>query len=376
MTILATDNAPSDKRFSAKRATEVECPRCLFTNSIAVIGKNQCEYCDLHDTLSYQSNPDNLYREIDRIKKDGEGKQYDCLIGISGGLDSSLLLYLSVVKFKLRPLVIHFDNGFNNSQAESNMKNLINHLSVNSITYRLDSTEYMDLNIAFLKAGVRDADIPNDIAMTKLMYQTADFYGIKWILNGHDFRTEGSTPKGWTYMDAKYIQSIYTQFTGKKLKNYPLFTFKDQIIYGLKGIKQIRPFHYILGRHKIEYRMKEAINWQEYGGKHCENIYTEYVGAKLLPEKFNIDKRLVYLSAQVRSGVMSKSEAKLIMQIPPRFDMNKLGELRYRIEEAAQSEKQDRSNFKKYNFKKYRIIVYLLMKLKIVPYTFYVKYCK
>jgi len=376
MTTSATDNAPNDTRFSS--TLRKECTRCLFTNAIAFIHDDgECEYCKLHDTLESQSDPADLWAAIEQISKDGKYKQYDCLIGISGGLDSSLLLYIAVVKFNLRPLVIHFDNGWNNRQAEQNMANLIDFTGVNSITYRLDSREYNDLNLSFLHAGLPDADIPNDIAMTKLMYQTADHYGIKWILNGHDFRTEGSTPKGWTYMDAKYIESVYETHTGNPLVNYPLFTFKDQIKYGLKGIKQIRPFHYIKDRTEIESQMKQAIKWQDYGGKHCENIYTEFVGAYLLPNKFNIDKRIVYLSARVRSGTLDKSEAKMIMQIKPYFDLKKLGGWLDQLPfDVLRNKIGDRDDYDRYNFKKYRAVIWLLMKLKIVPYTFYIKYAK
>lgn len=353
------------------------CNRCLFTSEIAKIHEDgNCEYCHLHDELSTQSNPNDLYKQLDVIKADGKGKQYDCLIGISGGLDSTLLLYLAVKKFDLKPLVIHFDNLWNVPAANQNMANLTKMLGVNSIVYRLDYREYTDLCLSFLHAGLPDADIPNDIAMTKLMYQTADLYKIKWILNGHDFRTEGSTPRAWTYMDAKYIKSVYKSVMGKDLKNYPLFTFKDQIIYGLKGIKQIRPFHYISDRTAYEREMKNFIDFQEYGGKHAENLYTEFVGSSLLPLKFGIDKRIVYLSAMVRSGQMTKSEAKLILSIKPKFDLNRMGEMGLTIIKAAESPIQPRSNFDKYNFKKYRIVIWILMKLKIVPFTMYFKYCK
>jgi hypothetical protein len=183
---------------------------------------------------------------------------------------------------------------------------------VDCINYKVNKQEYDRLNDAFLWAGVPDADIPNDIAMTKLMYDTAYKYGIKYILNGHDFRTEGSTPKPWTYMDAKYIRSVYNKYSGLELHNYPLFTFKDQLFYALIGIKNVRPFHFKWDRESMEDEMKRFISWQDYGGKHCENVYTEFVGSHLLPNKFGIDKRIVYLSAQVRSGKLKKEEAREI----------------------------------------------------------------
>lgn len=353
-----------------------ECKRCLFDETIAKIGAVQCEYCDLHDELEKQSNPQDLNKVLDKIRKAGLKGKYDCIMGISGGIDSSTLLYAAVTKWNLRPLVIHFDNNWNAPEAQHNMSQLIKLLGVDLITYHVNKHEYDLLNDSFIAGGIPDADIPNDIAMTKLMYDTAYKYGIKYILNGHDFRTEGSTPKGWTYMDAKYIQSVYKSFTGMSLHNYPLFTFMDQLFYAWKGIKNVRPFHYGLNRTELDAEMKEFINWQDYGGKHCENIYTEFVGSYLLPQKFNIDKRIVYLSAQVRSGNMSKDQAREIFNVKSEFDTDKLGIDKERILNLVRVNIQDRSKFDKYNFKKYRLLIWILAKLKVVPYTFYIKYCK
>ena len=350
-----------------------ECPRCLFTEDIAIIGERQCNYCDLHDQLESQADPSALAPIVERIRRKGRRKQYDCIIGISGGLDSSVLLYWAVLYAKLRPLVIHFDNGWNTTEADHNMARLVEHLSVSSITYKIDKDEYDRLNWAFIRSGTPDCDIPNDIAMTKLMYDTAHKYGIKHILNGHDFRTEGSTPAKWTYMDARYIQDVYRQWIGGELKNYPLFTFSDQIFYALIGIKQVRPFHYGINRGPIEAKMKRAIGWQDYGGKHCENLYTEYIGSEVLPNVFGIDKRVVYLSAQVRSGTMTKRAAKMAFEQKPTFDFDRpMCDLLPR----HSGDVCDRSEYDHYDFKKWRAVIWMLAKLKVVPYTMYAKYCK
>ena len=357
-----------------------KCTRCLFTDEIAKIHQDGvCEYCKLHDKLEAQANPDDLSGIMEKVGVQ-KGK-YNCLIGISGGLDSSTLLYMAVKKWGLKPLVIHFDNHWNTEIAESNMNNLIQGLEIDSIVYRVNKKEYDELNDAFLYAGVPDADIPNDIAMTKLMYETAVKYGIKYILNGHDFREEGSTPAKWTYMDAKYIQSVYHNYSGKTLKNYPLFTFLDQIKYGFKGIKQIRPFHYIptVERRWWENELKINIGWADYGGKHCENIYTEFVGAALLPSKFGIDKRTVYLSARVRSGLISRQEAEGLLSIKPVFDYTKLGDDVFkRITSLVGETKANhtREGFEKYSFKKWKLVIWMMAKLKVVPWTFYSKYAK
>lgn len=359
----------------------MECNRCLFDHTIATIHDDGiCEYCKLHDKLEAQANPADWAGILKRIKRAGRKKQYDCIIGISGGLDSSTMLYMAVRQWNLRPLVIHFDNHYNSPIATHNMKMLVERLKINCITYNIDKDEYDDLNEAFLRSGVPDMDIPNDIAMTKLMYDTADKYGIKYILNGHDFRQEGSTPAAWTYMDAKYIQSVYWTFKRRVLHNYPLFTFKDQIMYALKGIKQVRPFHYMSNEQRtiFETRMIDRMDWKDYGGKHCENAYTEFIGSWVLPSKFGIDKRIVYLSARVRSGLMTKAEAKVELLKDTGFDFNKLGKMRDSIETSLHvaGHNANRTGYDKYNFKKYRAVIWLLAKLKVVPQTFLHKYCK
>lgn len=355
-----------------------ECKICLFDDEISEIGTDGiCNYCKLQEQLAAQSM--NFQPVLQEMKEHGSGKQYDCLIGISGGADSSILLYMAVKFWGLRPLVIHMNNRWNNSQAENNMRVICEKLNVNSIVFYLDKKEYDNLNDAFLGLGLPDADIPNDIAMAKIMLQTADNYGIKYILNGHDFKREGSTPAKWTYMDSKYIESVYTKWTGKKLKNYPLLTVWDQIFYGLKGIKQIRVFHY--EENSTDDVRSEVLNeliamgWQSYGEKHCENIYTEFVGAHLLPGKFGIDKRRVYLSAQIREGLITKEYANEVLRNQPSFDLSKLGARRDEIVRLTRGPIGNREHYDHYDFKKWRIIIWLLTKFRLLPYTFYKKYC-
>lgn len=356
----------------------LECSICLFTSDIAKIHDDGvCEYCKLQDTLRANANPDHWPGVLAKIKKAGNGKQYDCLIGISGGEDSSILLYLAVKEWGLRPLVIHFDNRFNRKEANDNIALLSEKMNVNFTRYYLDQTEYNTLTDSFIAAGVQDADIPNDIAMAKLMYSAARQNGIKYILNGHDFRREGSSPAAWSYMDAKYVQSVYRSFTSKELKNYPLYTFWDQIVSGFLGIKQVRPYHYSdFSRGTILSKLKE-MGWQDYGGKHNENIYTAFVGNFLLPHKFKIDKRRTYLSAQIREGFIDKEYAKEILTKRPEFNLDDLGERKDMVMYLAERSRiQPRTNFARYNFKRWKVVIWLLAKLKIVPWTMFAKYCR
>lgn len=354
-----------------------ECPRCLFTEDIAKIpDSGQCNYCDLQDALRAKADSEDFGKILAGIKEKGRGKQYDCLIGISGGEDSSVMLYLAVKIWRLRPLVIHFNNRSNRPEAENNIRVLTKLLNVNFIEYFLDQQEYDRLTDAFLKAGVQDADIPNDIAMAKLMYTTARQYGIKCILNGHDFAHEGSSPAAWSYMDAKYVESVYERWTGAKLKNYPLYTFWDQIVSGIIGIKQVRPFHYWHDLNRSEVlEVLKAAGWKDYGGKHNENIYTAFVGNFLLQRKFRIDKRRTYLSAQIREKLIDKDYAREILQQPAEFNLTDLGDRQAYILALVNERKGNRNEYSRYNFKLWRPVVWLLAKLKIVPHTFYKKYC-
>lgn len=358
-----------------------QCRTCLFTSEIAKIHSDgECEYCKLQEQLRDQARPDQWDGVLREIKRKGEGNQYDCLIGISGGEDSSVLLYLAVNVWKLHPLVIHFNNRWNRQEADNNIRVLTKKLRVNFIEYFVDDMEYTGLCYAFLRAGVQDADIPNDIAMAKLMYTTAKDYGIKYILNGHDFAREGSSPAAWSYMDAKYVQSIYREhgIISNKLYNYPLYTFWDQIVQGFIGIKQVRPYHYMpnLDRSGILKSLK-YLGWQDYGGKHNENIYTAFVGNYLLPRKFGIDKRITYLSAQIREGYITKDFAREVLQTPAEFNLDDLGLSKDAILEIVnRSPIKKRSKYACYNFKRWKVLIWLLAKMKILPWTMYVKYAK
>ena len=354
------------------------CSTCLFDSTIAHIHENgQCEYCVLQKDLASKSLG-SFSEKAAEIANAGRNKKYDCLIGISGGEDSSVMLYLAVMRWKLRPLVIHFNNGWNAPEATNNIQVLVQKLSVDYIEYKVNHEEYKQLNRAFVAASVPDADIPNDIAMAKLMDTAAKQYDIKYILNGHDFRNEGSSPKVWSKIDAKYIESVYSWYTqGLKLKNYPLYTFWDQLVAGWKGIKQVRPFHYeAIPRAEILSKLR-MWGWQDYGSKHCENVYTEFVGNFLLPVKFGIDKRRTYLSARMREGTITREFAHEMLAMSVTFDLTKLGsEQEMLLTLARRLPPVSRDLYPAYNFRKYKFFVWVLSKLGVVPHTFYVKYAR
>jgi hypothetical protein len=346
--------------------TVKECSTCLLKeDTVKIFTDGECEYCKLHKHLDKNYRQDYFYKKLlPKIKKVGMKNKYDCLIGISGGINSSTLLYAAVRKWKLRPLVIHFDNGFNTKEAVKNMDNLKKYLDIDCITYEINKKQYMELNYAFIAAGVPDIDIPNYTAITKLMYETADKYNIKYILNAHDYRLEGSTPiADYTYIDAKYVQSVYKEYSNNDLVNYPLFTFKDQIIYTLKGVKKVSPFYYITleDRIKLEELMRTYINFNDYGCRYGENNYLNFINYLVLPKYFNIDKRTFYYSAQIRSGILTKEQALKRLQTLPQFNRDCLGEYKGRLYQLLSTHViRSKYSFERYDLHKWRYIIWIL----------------
>ena len=358
--------------------TYKECKTCLFTEDVVEIHNDgECEMCKLQESLRNQAR-EPWPHVLDRIKRKGRGKQYDCVIGISGGEDSSILLYLAVVSWGLRPYVLHFNNRWNRPEANHNIKLLTERLSVNFTEHFLDKREYDNLCDAMLKASTPDADIANDVCMSKMMYTAAKNNGIKYILNGHDFRAEGSSPKAWSVIDYTYLNSVNVRWNGRSLFNYPLLTIGDQIWGALIGIKQIRPFHYSDHSRENVLKVLKMWGWQEYGSKHNENIYTAFVGWYLRKE-FGIDKRRTYLGASIREGKITKEQAKAFLAEPAEeFNLDDLGERKGHILHLVHraTPTMDRSAYKMTNFKKLRPLLWVLMKLRIFPSTAFHKYCK
>ena len=336
----------------------MECNRCLLTDKIAEIKDGTCEYCKMHDKLEADAVKygQKFFAKIEKIKK---RKGFQVLMGISGGVDSSYLLAWAV-KWGLRPLVVHFDNGYNTPEAEMNMGRMVKELGVTLIRYSLPQREYGDLNYAFKKARVTDADIPNDMAMSGIMMDLADKYKIKYVLNGHDFRSEGSCPLKWTYMDAKYLNSVYRSEFNRDLVHFPLLTFWKQIKYALKGIKQLRPYNYMPIQDEDKMIVLRLFGFVEYGAKHGENVYTKEIAYHYLPDMFGIDKSILYLSARVRSGWLDKETARKMYAKP--------GKGAY--DGFAKSYK----DFDHYNFKRFKPLLWLMAKLKLIPDQFYKKY--
>lgn len=354
----------------------VECRTCLFDASIVkILEDGECELCKLHYAQRAAGESESWDSVLAKIKKKGKGRKYDALVGISGGEDSSVLLYNAVKVWGLRVLAFHINNRTNRPQANNNIQVLRDKLNINFIEYFPAKDEYDDLTDSLLKAGVQDADIANDVHMAKLTFKIAKDNDIKCTLNGHSFREEGSSPKAWSFLDTTYLIDIYKKFTGKDLYYYDVLTLWDQVHAGLTGMLRVSPYHYD-GHNRAEaLNILKSWGWQGYGAKHNENIYTAMVGCFLLPNKFGIDKRITYLSAAIREGKMTKEYAREILSQPMEFNLNDLGEKKNHILHLINNyPPQPRSNYRMTNYKRIKPLLWLLVKFGVFPLSAYKKY--
>lgn len=249
---------------------------------------------------------------VEQIKKEGKGKKYDCIIGLSGGVDSCYLLHMAVREWGLRPLAFNLDNGWSSDIAVSNIKSMTDHLNVDLETYVIDYEEVKPVLRSFMKAGLPWVDGATDRAIKSSIFKIASKEGIKNILVGTDFRSEGKQPEEWTHMDSKLFSHIVKRFEkNTKLKTYPNLSLFKQIYLGaVKNIKRYQPFYYLEYQKKVAKEfLIENYGWKDYGGHHHENLFTKFIISYWLKKKFNIDKRIITFSAQIISGEKDREEA-------------------------------------------------------------------
>lgn len=295
------------------------CTRCVLDTSVPYIKFDEngvCDYCHAFDTTNaqYPTGPEGaakLSEIVEKIKVDGKGKEYDCVIGVSGGTDSSYLLYWAKKIVGLRPLAVQCDNGWATETAVQNIKNATQILGIDLHTHVLQWDEFKDLQKAFLLSGVEDADTPTDIAIRGVLYRETAKFNLKYFLVGNNFRTEGKVPIYWSYGDARLITDIQKKYGKKKLKTFPNLTITDQIYYSvIKRIEQVRPLWYMeYIKSDVKELLEKEIGWKYYGGHHYENIFTRWFQGFYLPHKFGYDKRKVEFSALIRSGQMKREDA-------------------------------------------------------------------
>ncbi|OQA91367.1 MAG: hypothetical protein BWY27_00579 [Bacteroidetes bacterium ADurb.Bin234] len=295
------------------------CSRCIYDETVTGIFFDEdgiCNYCRIMDRFIEQfqtgkpEGRNKLDEIIKNVKKDGKGKKYDCVIGVSGGTDSSYMLF-KLIQWGLRPLAVHYDNTWNTAIATENIRKVLGKLNVDLYTYVVDNKEIDDIFLSFLKAGVPELDAATDLALSEVMYRAADKFGVKYVFEGHSFITEGISPIGNMYFDGRYIREIHKKFGKVPMKTYPLmdfFAFMKWVLF--KRIKKIRPFWYIsYSKEEARELLKKEFEWEYYGGHHLENRIVAIQHCFYNYYKFGMDNRNLSLAAAVRSGIMKREEA-------------------------------------------------------------------
>jgi len=350
----------------------------------------ECTFCAIHDELEskFPLNEDSQAKLIEiakRIKNDGKGKEYDCIVGVSGGRDSTYTLY-NAVKLGLRPLAVHFDNGWNSEIAVENIKSACEILNVDLHTHVANWEEFKDLQRSFLFASVPDAEVPTDWVIFSVLFAEAVKNKVKYIVHGHSFRTEGTTPLSWTYMDGRYVRDVQKTFGKARQNSFPNMGLVKYFYYSaIKRVKQIRLLYYIPYNEKeVMDVLENKLGWRNYGDKHHESKYTSFFQAYILTRKFGIDKRKLHYSAKVRNNQISRTEALEIIKKDPYSGGHKslnycLKKLDFTHEEFEQIMTLPVKSFNEYKsyysvVQKLRYPIYWGNKLGIIPDTVYKKF--
>lgn len=286
----------------------------ISAREISFDSNGRCNFClqaekSLQETIKQKWYIDTL---IYNIQREGDGREYDCLIGLSGGADSSYALY-QAVQLGLRPLTFSVDNGWNDPKADENIMRLVEGLKVPFIRYNIDTQRFKELQSAFIQAGVRNIEIPTDHILMAATYELAARYGIKTVLSGGNVATESIMPPSWGYSarDLVHIKAIYHRFTRKKLTGLPVCSLLKFNWY--KWIKKIGIVYLLdylyYDREAAIKELHEKFGYIHPGEKHCESTWTAWFQNWYLFEKFSIDKRKAHLSSMIVSGQITRELA-------------------------------------------------------------------
>lgn len=303
------------------------CTRCLMDTSDPEIQFDEqgvCNHCHDYDRLIQQrvltgeAGLRYLENLVEQIKQEGRGKPYDCVMGVSGGVDSTYVAYVAKTKLGLRPLAIHMDNGWDSELAVKNIEEALKHLGIDLYTNVLNWEEFKDLQLAFLKASTPDSEIPSDHAIWAVIGDMAEKLKVRYILSGFNVRTETHLPRAWSqgHFDWKYIQSVHKQFGKARLKTFPhqgLFTYYRRLL----TLRRVDILNYLdYNKQEAMQLLERELGWKYYGGKHHESIYTRFYQGYILPTKFGYDKRRSHLSSQICSGEITRETALAELQRP------------------------------------------------------------
>ena len=376
------------------RAGITICSRCIYDERVSGIQFDRdgvCTYCHQTDALEaeYQTGTPageaRLQAIITEIKRRGRGKPYDCIIGVSGGTDSSYMVHLAK-EWGLRPLAVHYDNTWNSAIATQNIQKVLAGTDVDLFTHVVDNKEVDDIFGAFFRAGVAEIEAATDLALAETMYRAAWKYRIGYVLEGHSFLTEGITPVGRNYFDGRYIQSIHARYGTRPMVTYPLMTFERFLFWTIGArIRKIRPFWYMTySKEDARTFLEDRFDWRYYGGHHLENRMTAFFHGIYLPQKFGADMRNNTLAARARMATMSREEAWAEYNTPPTVEEELLEYFKKRLgltdeeyERVMAAPPRSWWEFPTYKkrFERLRPLFGLLAKANLVPKSFYLKYC-
>jgi N-acetyl sugar amidotransferase len=370
------------------------CTRCIYDSGTPGISFDQngvCNYCHQIENLEKTFGTGTargdkaLHDIIEDIRRTGKNKKYDCVIGVSGGTDSSYML-LKAIEWGLRPLAVHYDNTWNSAVATENIRKVTNKLNIDLYTYVINNKEADDIFRSFLIAGVPEFDASTDIAYAQVLRSAAAKFNVRYILEGHSFQEEGVSPMGKNYFDGKYISDIHKKYGRMKMKTYPNLTFSQFLKWVLiYRQKFIRPYWYInYSKEDARKILEEKTGWIYYGGHHLENRSAAFFHMVYQPQKFGIDNRNWSLSAQVRKGKISREQAieiyhspigsvdEIIAYVKKRLDLTD-----DEYERLMKGKNRSFRDFKTYKrrFEALRPMFFVLAKANFVPMSFYLKYC-
>ncbi len=355
-----------------------------------------CNFCSLHDKMELNfplgEKGDAITKEwTGKIKKAGENKKFDCVVGISGGRDSSYTLWYVKKILGLNPIAVHFNDGFGNPLAGENMVNACRILGVELRTITSDWRESKDLKIAFLKASTPDMEEGTDIGIATALYGVAAKENVKYIIIGQSFRTEGIAPLSWNYLDGKYLKAVHKQFGSIPLRkwkaNDPGFNLgvKEMFYYSIvRGIRTV-PLLYVHDyvRKDVDVLLERELKWKNPGAHYFDDLYQSLM-AYINRTKFNIDRRLFNYSALVRSGQMPREEALERVKTTYAIEDAKIIDLCIKRLGLTREEFDSYVNAPAKTFRDYpnnyslirllRIPIFVMAKLSIIPGSAYDKY--
>lgn len=305
------------------------CTRCIMDTSDPEIVFDEdgvCNHCHEYErrvsseVFSGAKGKQQLAKYVARIKREGEGKKYDCILGLSGGVDSTYVAYITK-QLGLRPLAVHLDNGWNSEISVRNIENIVTILGIDLYTEVLDWEEFRRLQTAFLRASTPDSEIPTDHAIIATLYKQAAKHDIRWIMDGSNVVTEIMVPATWSHghSDWGYIKHLNDTFGGAELKTYPHYDYYDYMVRfpHRQRIERFPILNYIdFNKMEAMEIMQRELKWTPYGGKHYESIYTRFYQGYILPKKFGFDKRRSHLSCLVNNGRITRDEALREIQKP------------------------------------------------------------